>query len=108
MKIIDKREMQKKNTKKTHKDRKAGWGGRSYSGRVRDKLFCCAFKLGFLGLLCNAMLQSTLLCTSSINTPLINLTQVKSGEDGITKYTSANYRAILPLFQKHSTFLTID
>ena len=111
MKIIDKREMKKNKTKnkkqKKNKDRKRQ-GGRSYSGRVRAKWFCCAFKLGFLQLICKAILQSTLLCTSSINTPLINLTQVKSAEDEITQYTSANYTAILPLLQKRSSFLTTD
>ena len=31
-------------------------GDRSYSERVRAKLFCCAFKLGFLQLICKAFL----------------------------------------------------
>ena len=104
MKIIDKREMKKKQKTKTEKDK----GDRSYSGRVRAKWFFCAFKLGFLQLICKAILQSSLLRTSSINTPLINLTQVKSAEDELTKYTSANYTAILPLLQKRSSFLTTD
>ena len=59
MKIIDKREMKKNKTKnkkqKKNKDRKRQ-GGRSYSGRVRAKWFCCAFKLGFLQLICKASL----------------------------------------------------
>ena len=53
MKIIHQRE-----TKKKNKDRKeqGGGGGRSYSERVRTKLFCCTFKLGFLRLICKASL----------------------------------------------------
>ena len=39
MKIIDEREKKKK--KKTEKDK----GGKSYSERVRAKLFCFAFKV---------------------------------------------------------------
>ena len=35
---------------------KRTWGDRSYSERVRAKLFCCAFKLGFLQLICKASL----------------------------------------------------
>ena len=42
----DEREMQK-TTKETTKAEKSK-GDRSYSERVRAKLFCCAFKLGFL------------------------------------------------------------
>ena len=37
-----------------------------------------------------------------------NLTQVKSAEDGVAKFTSENYTIILPLFQKRSSFLTTD
>ena len=39
----------KQRQKRTRKDR-------SYSERVRAKLFCCAFKLGFLQLICKASL----------------------------------------------------
>ena len=53
----------KRNAKKTNKDRKKQGGGggekggnRSYSERVRAKLFCWAFKLGFLQLLSKASL----------------------------------------------------
>ena len=49
MKIIDETEMQKTKTEKNK-------GHRSYSERVRAKLFCCAFKLGFLQLICKASL----------------------------------------------------
>ena len=50
MKIKDERETQKKT--KTEKNK----GHRSYSERMRAKWFCCAFKLGFLQLLCKASL----------------------------------------------------
>ena len=43
MKITDERETQKKKIK-TEKNK----GDKSYSERVRAKLFCCAFKLNFL------------------------------------------------------------
>ena len=42
--------------KQTNKDRKEQGGDRSYSERVRAKWFCCAFKLGFLQLICKASL----------------------------------------------------
>ena len=54
MKIIDEREMKKKTTQRQKRTR--GGGGRSYSKKVRAKLFCCAFKLGFLQLICKASL----------------------------------------------------
>ena len=43
-----------KKKKKTEKNK--GIGGRSYRESVRAKLFCCAFKLGFLQLICKASL----------------------------------------------------
>ena len=53
MKIIDERERQKKRTAtKTEKKK----GDKSHSESVRAKLFCCAFKLGFLQLICKASL----------------------------------------------------
>ena len=56
MKITAEREkqIQKKKKKKTEKNK--GIGGRSYRESVRAKLFCCAFKLGFLQLICKASL----------------------------------------------------
>ena len=42
----------KRNPKKTRKKQE----GRKLSERVRDKWFCCAFKLGFLQLICKASL----------------------------------------------------
>ena len=50
MKIIDERETQKS------KDKKEKKGDASYSERVRGKWFYCAFKLGFLQLICKAPL----------------------------------------------------
>ena len=37
-----------------NKDRKKQRGDTSFSERVRAKLFCCAFKLGFLQSICKA------------------------------------------------------
>ena len=55
MKTRDEREMQKTTKEKqTKTDRSKG--NRSYSERVRAKWFCCAFKLGFLQLICKASL----------------------------------------------------
>ena len=53
MKTIDEREMQK-TTKGKQTKTKTSKGNRSYSERVRAKWFCCAFKLGFLQLICKA------------------------------------------------------
>ena len=53
MKLVDERETQR-TTKKQRLKR--GRGNRNYSERVRAKWFCCACKLGFLRLICNASL----------------------------------------------------
>ena len=50
IKIIDERERQKS------KDGITQRSGASYSETVRAKWFCCAFKLGFVQLICNAPL----------------------------------------------------
>ena len=47
MKIIDKKKHKKTKTEKNK-------GDKTCSERVRAKLFCCAFKLGFLQLICKA------------------------------------------------------
>ena len=47
-----------KKTKKIKGRKEQGGGDRSYTERVRAKWFCCAFKLGFLQLLCKASLIS--------------------------------------------------
>ena len=49
------RERGKKNKNK-NKDRKKQRSGVSYSESVRAKWFCCAFKLGFIQLICKASL----------------------------------------------------
>ena len=67
MKTIDEREMQKTTKEKQTKTERSK-GNRSYSERVRAKWFCCAFKLGFLQLICKASLifKSNLGLTLSI------------------------------------------
>ena len=53
MKTIDEREMQKATKEKQTKTERSK-GSRSYSERVRSEWFCCAYKLGFLQLICKA------------------------------------------------------
>ena len=55
IKIIDERETQKKTKKKQRQKRTSG--DRRYSEKVIAKWFCCAFKLGFLQLICKASLN---------------------------------------------------
>ena len=55
MKTIDEREMGK-TTKEKQKKSERSKGNRSYAEKVRAKWFCCAFKLGFLELICKAYL----------------------------------------------------
>ena len=55
MKTIDEREIQT-TTKEKQTETERSKGNRSYSERVRAKWFCCAFKLGFLQLICKASL----------------------------------------------------
>ena len=54
MKITDERETKRKNrNKQTNKQRqKTTRGDRSYSESVIARSFCCAFKVGFLQLIC--------------------------------------------------------
>ena len=52
-----KRNAKKKQKKKTNTEKNKG--DKSYSERVRAKWFCCAFKLGFLQLVCKASLIFT-------------------------------------------------
>ena len=51
----DERKLQKARKEKQTKTKRSK-GNRSYSERVRAKSFCCAFKLGFLQLICEASL----------------------------------------------------
>ena len=47
----------KRNAKKSkQKDKQRAKGNKSYSEKMRAKWFCCAFKLGFLQLICKASL----------------------------------------------------
>ena len=55
MKTIDDRDLQKTTKEKETKTERSK-GNRTYSKRVRAKLFCCAFKLGFLQLIYKASL----------------------------------------------------
>ena len=48
------KEKWKKTTKEKHTKAERSKGNRSFSERVRAKWFCCAFKLGFLKLICKA------------------------------------------------------
>ena len=57
MKTIDEKEMQK-TTKEKQAKTERNKGNRSYSERVRAKWFSCAFKLGFLQLICKPSLIS--------------------------------------------------
>ena len=52
--------------KTQNKDRKEQRGDTSFSESVRAKLFCCAFKLGFLQLICKA----SLIFKSNLELPL--------------------------------------
>ena len=65
MKTIAKRKMQKITKEKQTKAERSK-GNRSYSERVRAKWFCCAFKLGFLQLICKA----SLICKSNLELAL--------------------------------------
>ena len=61
LKIIYEREKLKKTNKQRQKRKRTRKGlgrvkDRSYSEKVRAKWFCCAFKLGFLQLICKASL----------------------------------------------------
>ena len=57
MVTINVRENDKETQKTINKQRqKRTKGNRSYSERVKAKWFYCAFKLGFLQLICNASL----------------------------------------------------
>ena len=53
MKTIDEREMQK-TTKEKQTNAERSKGNRRYIEKVRAKLFCCAFMLGFFQLICKA------------------------------------------------------
>ena len=56
MKIIDERETKKQKQKNKQRQKTTRGEDRSYSERVRAKWFCCAFKLGFIQLICKTSL----------------------------------------------------
>ena len=57
----------KKQQKKNKTERRKG--SRSYSEKMRAKWFCCAFKLGFLQLICKA----SLIFNSNLELALLNI-----------------------------------
>ena len=57
MKTMDERGLQKTATKKKQTKTERSKRNKSYSERVRPKRFCCAFKLGFLQVICKASLS---------------------------------------------------
>ena len=83
MKIIDKRETQKKKKTKIEKNK----GDKSYGEKVRAKWFSCAFKLGF-----------QLICKSSLifksNLDLILLIILKERELYETKHVAVECRCL--------------
>ena len=56
----------KKTTKEKQTKAERSKGNRSYSERVRAKSFCCAFKLGFLQLICKSFKSNLELVLSII------------------------------------------
>ena len=65
MKTIDERELKKTTIEKPAKAERSN-ANRSYSENVRAKRFCCAFRLGFLQLVCKA----SLIFKSNLELPL--------------------------------------
>ena len=65
MKTTDEREIHKTTKEKQTKTERSK-ENRSYSERVRAKWFSCAFKLGFLQLICKA----SLICKSNVELAL--------------------------------------
>ena len=53
IKTINERKKQRTTKEKQTKTEQSK-GNRTYSERVRAKLFCCAFKLGFFHVICKA------------------------------------------------------
>ena len=72
MKIIDEREREK------IKDRKKQTNSASYSGIVRAKWFCCAFRSGFVQLIYQASLIFKSFCTNNFVKKILTLSQLLS------------------------------
>ena len=62
-----------KNKRKKKQNKKGQRSDASYSESVRAKCFCCAFKLGFLELICKA----SLIFKSNFRVSLINYFKTK-------------------------------
>ena len=102
MKTIDEREMQKTTKEKQTKAERSK-GNRSYSERVRAKWFSCAFKLGFLQLICKA----SLIFKSNLELALSII--LKQRELYESKYVAVECRYILlnPRFKMTKSFAYI-
>ena len=102
MKTIDEREMQKTTKEKQTKTERSK-GNRSYSERVRAKWFCCAFKLGFLQLICKVSL------IFKLNSELALSIILKQRELYESKYVAVECRYILlnPRFKMTKSFAYI-
>ena len=87
MKIIAGRQMQKNNKRKKKKTEKSQ-GNISYSERVRAKWFCCAFKLGFLQLIC----KTSLIFKSNLELALSII--LKQRELYESKHVAVGYRCL--------------
>ena len=90
MKTIDEREMQKTTKEKQTKTERSK-GNRSYSERVRAKWFCCAFKLGFLQLIC----KISLIFKSNLELALSII--LKQRELYESKHVAVEYRFLIKL-----------
>ena len=114
MKTIDEREMQKTTKEKQTKTERSK-GNRSYSERVRAKWFCCAFKLGFLQLICKASLifKSNLeLALSIILKDYVRIMWGKACYGGVEMFKSMRlvilfYVLLNPKFQMTTSFANI-
>ena len=87
MKTIDERELQN-TTKEKQTKRERSMGNRSYSKSERVKLFCCAFKLRFLQLICKASVIFEL--NLQLALPII----LKQGELYESKHVAVEYRCL--------------
>ena len=87
MKTIDGREMQKTTKQKQTKTEKSQ-ENRTYSERMSAKWFCCAFKLGFLQLICKA----PLIFKSNLELPLSII--LKQRELYESRHVTVEYRCL--------------
>ena len=78
--------MKEKRRKKTKTEKNKG--DKSYSERVRAKWFCCAFKLGFLQLICKVSL------IFKSNLELVLSIVLKERELYKSKHVAVEYRSL--------------